>query len=133
LYINSPYFSKEREIEAQERALWLHEREDLKQQIDELTKKLAFSGKYTFFTFSYYFHIYLQTDQTLIFGYIFLFFLRKRVVGHLKNKTEVITFFKEIIIATIIIVAISNDPPFKDLQQCSVNNCSRKKEIFLVF
>ena len=133
MYINSPYFSKEREIEAQERALWLHEREDLKQQIDELTKKLALSGKYTFFTFSYYFHIYLQTDQTLIFGYIFLFFLRKRVVGHLKNKTEVITFFKEIIIATIIIVAISNDPPFKDLQQCSVNNCSRKKEIFLVF
>ncbi|XP_023321277.1 uncharacterized protein LOC111696001 [Eurytemora carolleeae] len=35
--------SKEREIEAQERTLWLHEREDLKQQIDELTKKLAFS------------------------------------------------------------------------------------------
>ena len=127
MYINSPYFSKEREIEAQERALWLHEREDLKQQIDELTKKLAFSGKYTFFTFSYYFHIYLQTDQTLIFGYIFLFFLRKRVVGHLKNKTEVITFFKEIV------VVINNNPPFKDLQQCSVNNCSLKKEIFLVF
>ena len=106
MYINSPYFSKEREIEAQERALWLHEREDLKQQIDELTKKLALSGKYTFFTFSYYSYLFTNRPN-LHFWISFDFFLRKWVVG--PYNTQVITFVKEIV------VTISNDPPFKDL------------------